>query len=718
MAKTLTGIDRESAIVAFVTDLVKNSRDATKPDRDRIDKAEKLFNGQHPEGGDEIEDWQSQPFMHMISPMIRRASTALSDVIFSNSNFYELEGPETDEELLRILRKVVDHFIEQTGFKRMFDEFALTGGIQGAAIWKLVIKPVNRWKPGVVMEEVAKVDEQEEKRQSKDVERKFGDIPQSEEEIVSIVREFLNEIQEPEDKTFKKSIKTKKVRDYELSLELKDVRDCTWEPGVRDINESPWFAEEKWVKRYQLEPDFDTGTLNPKKREEIKGYQETSHTQHSMLTHYSVDSVRTQNQHDLNSAYTPKVKILEYFGPLLDKDGSILEEDCHFIIANDNIVLKDSKNRYWFDSLRPHPYFITTFSKIPFKALGAGIGDSAFDEQQLVNEVLRYTMDMVRIAIYGAKIVDVTKIANPEELEGGIAPGTVIESLGGDPREIIGAVPNELAQTYPAVLQLMQMLKLAGENSAGVNTSTVNPSSRARISAAEVTANQGATDKSVFNLATRIDEECIKPLVTNVLSLALQFGFTTSNLERLKVKGVLTPQEYELVNGFSEEARFEEINKNYTIKVKGFRESLERNDELARINEFMISVARIPGFESKINTTEFIEVMAEKFRLPIDRLVFKNTPQDKAREENAILEGNQQITIGDNDNDRAELIEHYGLLLRAPTQAAVFHVQAHMQRLAQSGQEVPQPPPEVIKLLGMDEQQQPTQRITGPQSIQ
>ena len=180
-----------------------------------------------------------------------------------------------------------------------------------------------------------------------------------------------------------------------------------------------------------------------------------------------------------------------------------------------------------------------------------------------------------------------------------------------------------------------------------------------------------------------------------------------SPLAELAQKGVITESELSLISGISKVERFNELKRNFKVKVKGFRERLERQAFLRNVSDFLGQMQGMPpDVLMTVQWNNALEDIVEAFGFDQNRWIAQNTPQDKATEENKLLQNNQMVMNGEEDMDQQELPVHFNSLLQAPTEAQKRHIAGHLQRIKERGEPLPQIPPQVAQILGIQQQQQ------------
>lgn len=702
-----TKFQREKYLVEFVINAVRSCEEQTLPDRTRWKVNENLFAGKQDWGQDgDGEIWQSRVFLHEYSPIIREAATALQNMIFEREDFVNLIATnEKDKEFARIREKMIRYYIEDMGFARKFVEYCMVGGIYGFATWKHTVRQKPVWLPEVVIEEINKQESKELSRAEVKSDAKNTYMPNGIDEIDASIEEAINKIL-GQPGNVRRDLKAKKR--LELCMELKIVNPhlLFWDPSVTDINDSAYIVEKSFPRFIELLPLFEAGVLDPKKREKMM--KEWAGDQTGVYSSRENLRQRQQDQFYNKQANFPESEILEYFGPVLGPDGEMLVESAHIIIGNGKHLLKDGVNGYW--NQKP-PFITSRFSLRPFKATGAGIADNAVSQQLIINEIFSLLVDAVKFDVYAPMGVNVDRLVDPSQVESGIRPHDVIQVMGDSKASDAFSELPLRSNVAPTLLQTVEALKLSGQKGSSVNTMTSNPASRARITSAEIQSNNSQRLQSMNSLGMAIDYECIEPIVKKTDSLILQFGLEDENLNLLATRGVLTESEYELLASMPAIDRFVEVSKHYKIAIRGFRALMDRDKQLARTSEFLSQLMVMPPqVQQSVQWSNVIKEVAELYGLDGDKWLFQNTPQDKAREENHLLQDNQVVGIAQEDDDFAHLPVHYEhMLMVGPVQAIIAHVNGHIERILKQGGMIPPPPPEVAEMLGMPPPMSPNQ---------
>lgn len=694
--------ERERHIVDYVVSTVRDSSQATSPDRQAWKVRENLFIGKQDWGAEnDYEEWQSRVFLQEYAPIIRQVAVSLQTQLFQGQGEWVNLIPNdfADREIARIREKLNRYYIELIQFPHKFYEYSIAGCIYGFATWKLGPRYCTYWKPAVVIEEAERsIEEQVSK--IKDIEKQSLVLPNSMDQVEKGLQDAIDRLlgRSRGNRYLPPTVKSKKFLEVELDLQLVNPLNFYWMPEISDINNSPWYAERMFYKFLELDEFFSSNYLDPKKKQDmltggISGIDTDS------VSSYESQAMRQRDLWPTNSNYFPRCELLEYYGPLPDKNGELLEENCHFIVGNGKHLLRDDINRSW---KRQAPYFSSVFSRRPFKPNGAGIADNADSLQILINELTSLFVDDMKLDVYSPKVVNTDMLQDITQLEGGIRPGMLIHAYGGDARQVVSPMPQSTAMA-PQLFQTLEMLKLSMQKGASVNTITSNPASRARISAAEIQSNDQMKAESISNLAIEIDNNCLKMLVRRIDDFVLQHGFTNDNLELLASRGILQSSEYQLLSNMTQIERFQEVSGQFQLDVRGFGAAIERNKQLSRLNEMLSQLNMMdPQAKMKLDWPRVITDVVEAYGFDGNAWLKQNTPQDKALEENSFLKINQFVAVWEQDEDKAHLPVHYQAMIEVgPAPALITHVKNHIDRLIQAGTPPPPPPPDIAQMLGL-----------------
>lgn len=693
--KNLSGDGKEQYLCDFVTRRWDKHVRETTPDRQRYVLAHNLFRGKMDWGEfRERYPWRAKIFVHLFSSTVRRMADTAQDLVFQHPDWFRLvPATDADKEFARIREKIVRYLVEQLDVENFSYQFFLSGGIYGLGIWKLVGEYCPYYAPEYVIERVNKQTSKDQ-RKSINKAQSYTDIPESgagmEDRLMTAVSDIFGDAPSG---SVRGSIRPKKMFEFKPKLYCINPLNFAYSTDADDVNDSPYTIEKIFRSFPDLAPYFESGFFDKSKREDVRKSQSKYNTSGAIGDSWEQQKMDLRDQIQDVSTDGAITELLEYFGDFLDENGDLIQEARHIVIANRKVVLRNAPIVDW--DQRP-PYGATIFSKIPGKAVGAGVADSTIDQNIALNELTSLFFDQMNLNVLGVTVFNDSMLDDPTQIEDGYFPGQCVRGTG-KADDIFSQLEFDTGSA-PTIFQMIQLLQQTGAQGTGVDVNPANPASRARITAQEIGANTDRAAQSQFALGREIDSNYIEPLIRAIDAFAMQHFYSDNQLSSLLAKSILTDEEYRLVSGLSDEERFNELMHPIKVEVKGFRDRLERDELLKRMNEAMTVVLRDP------NAAQFVdmrEVFSRYFSLLFpteveDDIILRNTPQDKAREENNILRNGQSVTILPNDDHAAELPVHYSEILKSPqNQAAFGHAMAHFQTMLQQGLQPPAPPKEL-----------------------
>lgn len=698
---------REKAIVEFVTDVVRQSEHQTLYDRQQWKQNEELFLGKMDWGADrDVEEWRAKLFLQKYAPIVRDAAISLQSMIFERDDFVWFDTfDESARQLVEVRKKLLKYHLEELKFRDRFFEWALCGCVYGHATWRMDVQRMPVWKPEVIVEQSQKADKKILDKIQAEGAKSSLILPNSVEEVEMGLEEAMRRILGADTEALpRRSIKSQKRIETQFNLRVCNPHNNFFDPDAHDLNASDWWAEKMFPKFHQLVPLFDAGILDRDKRDAVM--KEAMGINGSSATGVvdSRDSQRWRQRNQLSSpqAFFRDREIIDYYGPFVDRDGDIIEENAHFIIACGKYVVHDGVNSYWN---RKSPYFSSVFNRSPFKPTGRGVADGAESTQRLLNELFSMFVDGLKLDIYAPMGVNTNMLVDPTQLDNGIRPNEIIHLFGdGKAEDAFSELPQR-SSAAATVFQTLEYLDLSGQKAASVNTMSSNPASRARISAQEISSNNTRRMETINSLGIEIDSTCLQELVERLDQYILQFGFDNTALEQMASKGVLTRAEYEFVSHMPAVDRFIESQKHFKIQVRGFTAALEREKLQRNTSEFLSQVNQFPPeAHRQLQWPNILREVIERYGFKADKWIRQNSPEDIALEENYLLETGRGVAVLPQDQHDVHLIVVYDLLMKAgPMPQIVAHAQGHMMFLQQQGIPIPQPPPEVAQMLGLPE---------------
>jgi hypothetical protein len=136
-----------------------------------------------------------------------------------------------------------------------------------------------------------------------------------------------------------------------------------------------------------------------------------------------------QNQLDATPpSVRKKVHITEFWGTLLNQDGTVKMANCVCTIANDKIVIrKPEPNPFWHQE---SPFCVTPITRVPFSVWHRALYDNAVNLNLAINEMFNLMLDGGMASVWGIRQVRVEDLEDPSEVAGGVPQGATLKVKG------------------------------------------------------------------------------------------------------------------------------------------------------------------------------------------------------------------------------------------------------------------------------------------------
>jgi hypothetical protein len=252
------------------------------------------------------------------------------------------------------------------------------------------------------------------------------------------------------------------IRPWRLKVELIRPEDFGIDPSGRDLYE---FQD---VERdfYQVEEDAANGMYDEaavaaikedfgQKREEKRperqrGQRETTHPDFRRL-----------------------VRITEFWGTLLDKDGKVVHRNVFWAIANDKYVIRKPKaNPFWHQE---SPFVVIPLIRLPHSVWHKALYDHAVPLNFALNDMFNLIFDGGLAAVWGTRQLRTADLEDEEDVTGGIPQGktlSVSDSLphGAKVLETVttGSVPTDAMAVFEMLSR--ELLEASLSNDIGLGS--------------------------------------------------------------------------------------------------------------------------------------------------------------------------------------------------------------------------------------------------------
>jgi hypothetical protein len=122
--------------------------------------------------------------------------------------------------------------------------------------------------------------------------------------------------------------------------------------------------------------------------------------------------------------FRKQVELLEFWGTILDSDGSVAHRNVRCTVANDRFLIrKPEPNPYWHQE---SPFVVAPLLRVPFSVFHKALFDHAVRLNLAQNEIFNLILDGGIGSVWGVRQVHENLIANIADFADGIPQGATL----------------------------------------------------------------------------------------------------------------------------------------------------------------------------------------------------------------------------------------------------------------------------------------------------
>lgn len=375
---------------------------------------------------------------------------------------------------------------------------------------------------------------------------------------------------------------------------LKKLDKKSWQLDLRVVNQKNFFPDSTGGGLYNIEDlwcDYhELCDLDPEDGWDLDQIEEIEPMSGTDDGEEALDQRRRSNQNTVTRGYRNRVKVTEYWGTILDEDGSILYENVVCNLANDKYLIRPpTQNPYWHQE-DPYVYAgildVTEDNAVWPKALA----DAGTKHNMALNELYNLMVDGGQRSVNNVGMIRPDWIENISELEDGIKPGTNLKVNSQCPP---GAKALEMVQTGTVPPDAQNMFNIQSQE---FNASMLTSDIRSGIQPKrEVAATQivetSQTITSVFKgITEQIEQKWIKRVLWKSSMLTMQFS---DDIDEQEVRDVLGDRAEEFLK-LTPQERFAETVQGMKFSVSGITQHLAKAQDFQKIMTLMQTIGGAP----------------------------------------------------------------------------------------------------------------------------
>lgn len=352
---------------------------------------------------------------------------------------------------------------------------------------------------------------------------------------------------------------------------------------------------------------------------------------------------RETNQNVTYTNYRRRVVIKEYWGNILDPvTGELLHENVVCAIANNSFLIRPpQKNPFWHQE---SPFVAAPILRVPHSVWGKALMDAPTMHNLSMNELYNLNLDQGMSAVFGIRQLREQWLANPEQVNDGIIPGTtlIMNSSAPPGAKVLERVDS--GGLAPEAINLYNLIDREFQQSALTNDTRLGVLPSRQVKATEIVASQNAIT-GLFNGIVKVIE---KDFIVQLLDKS--WKTIAQHIDDLAVdenKALIGEQRAIQLSNYSKKEIFAGTVGKYAYSVFGLSSILNKMQDFQKLTALLQTIGTSPlmaqEFQKDYSITKFFGEVVKALDINEDKI--KLTPaeqQQQAQQQQAAAQAQQQ----------------------------------------------------------------------------
>lgn len=308
-----------------------------------------------------------------------------------------------------------------------------------------------------------------------------------------------------------------------------------------------------------------------------------------------------------------KVVIREFWGTMIDEDGSVLERDVICAVANDKYVIRKPKPfPYWHGS---HPFVEAPLIRVPGSTWHKAVYDHAASLNIALNEMYNLMLDGAMAAVWGVKQLRPDMLEDPSQVSNGIPPGTTLILAEGAASQQLAFESCITPSVPPDTFGLFQLTDTEFNSSAFTSELRRGNLPNRKTQATEIMASEQGNAVTFDGIIGDLEHEIIEKALKKIWMLVLQNADNMAPEEVVEAVGVDVA--FALAN-LSPAQRFR-IFAGYGFQVDGLSATIAKARDFQKLMAFMQVIGANPllmqAFFMKYSPDRVLELLLKTLNI-------------------------------------------------------------------------------------------------------
>lgn len=278
-------------------------------------------------------------------------------------------------------------------------------------------------------------------------------------------------------------------------------------------------------------------------------------------------------------AFRKKVVIDEFWGTILNEDGTVKHRNVVAAIANDSIEIRPPEDNPWWHG--ESPFVVSPLHRVPHSVWHKALYDDAVGLNFAINELFNLMLDGGIASVWGIRQVRAHYLENPEQISEGIPQGQTLV-LREDAPEGAKAVENveNPGQVPQDAMVMLQTLDREFNVSALTNEIKLGNLPQKEVRATEVVESIQGQSSVMDSVTGDLENDVIEPTLRKTwLNMVQHFDA----LDAGAVMGQIDQKKAVAMFRMADAERFALFFQGSQFKVTGLSETMRRSRDFQKM---------------------------------------------------------------------------------------------------------------------------------------
>lgn len=444
---------------------------------------------------------------------------------------------------------------------------------------------------------------------------------------------------------------------------LERVKRKYWRPKVHLIRQENYFKDPTGRDLYEIEAmEMDWHDLYQIAQQYPEDYdlEVVQSLQGIGDSEQEHKKARETNQSISNEGSRRRIRVYECWGTVYGQDGMPLMENSVCTVTEDGRVIRRAKKIDLWDG--ESPYVTCPIVRVPHSVWHRALMDGATAMNLAENEIFNLILDGGIMSVHGIKQIRSQWLANPEEIDEGIAPGQTLETNSSMPpgAKVIERV--DTGAVAPESVQVFQIVDREFQNASMTSDIRMGNLPQRQVKATEIVASNQTQTGIQTGFVKYVEKNYIERIIHK---MSCRIAENMSKLCQEDLEALFGEDTATKILGYSNEEIFAEYANGAKIQVFGMTSVMDRITDFRKIQGLLQVIGGSPDlmreFQLNFSTAKVLGEIIKSLNIDLEKI--KASPDEQARAKEMIMaqmkgaqkDGMSQVPDQAGQTDRTEM---------------------------------------------------------------